>query len=124
MTRFKGVLSASDRTHTGSYSVDDPSDCRIETEGGTVYWFSGPAEDGYRSVLRDPPRDHVTGTLLVQKPTSSEHAELHTKFRGKLRTEVKVGISLALEVLGSDASVLSEVVVSIETGDVPEEIFQ
>ena len=46
MTRFKGVLSASDRTHTGSYSMDDPSDCRIETEGGTVYWLSGPAEDG------------------------------------------------------------------------------
>ncbi len=127
MTKFNNVYSAKDMTD--GYAVDAPSDCRIETQSGTVYWLSAPDADGYRSVVREPLPGTATGTLFVQAPTThvekdEENSEASEKFRGKLRSEVVVGMSLALEVLGRETGLLSEVVVKIEPGDVPKEIFQ
>ena len=127
MSKFKNVFSAKDMTD--GYPVDAPSACRIETESGTVYWLSAPDADGYRSVVREPPQDTFsTGTLFVQAPPTDEkheeNSEAGEKFRGRLRSEVVVGMSLALEILGQETGLLSEVVVGIEPGNVPKEIFE
>ena len=129
MKKLKGVYSRNETKGSNEFiepfAIGTASSCRIESESGTVYWLSAPEEDGYRSVVREPPRNAATGTMIVQPPTADqEHVEIKDRFRGRLRSDVQVGMSLALDIFGSKTRILSEVVVRIERGNVPDEIFQ
>ena len=75
--------------------------------------------------MREPSPGGTSATMIVQKPTAHpKNHEISEKFRGKLKSDVEVGMSLALEVSGEASRILSEVVVKIEPGNVPEEIFR
>ena len=49
--------------------------------------------------------------------------DLGDKFRGRLHGEVEVGSSFVLESVDKDTRILSEPVVAIEVGNVPEMLF-
>ena len=129
MGRFKSVYSVQPvEPSTPPFAAAMASGCRIETECGTVYWLGRPDNEGVRDVMREPAPDGTSGTMVMQAPTAHPKSqEISEKFRAKLRSDVKVGMSLALEI-SSEASkpsrILSEVVVTIEPGDVPEELFR
>lgn len=129
MSKFKSVYSLSEKNGaneaTEPFAIETPSSCRIESESGTVYWLSAPDEAGYRAVVREPPQDATTGTMVVQPMTAEQQdVEIGDRFRGKLRSDIEVGMSLALEVFGSETRILSEVVVAIDRENVPDEIFE
>ena len=52
-----------------------------------------------------------------------ESLDLGDKFRGCLAGEVQIGMPFVLEVSGRDTRILSEVVVAIEVGNLPQMIF-
>ena len=106
------------------FSERDPSSCRVETQGGSVYWLSEADEDGYRWIVREHLQSSDTNTMVMQKFSSSkESLDLGDKFRGKLAGDVQAGMPFVLEVSGRETRILSEVVVAIEVGNVPEMIF-
>lgn len=126
MSRFKSVYSVKEeRSSVPPFAVAAASGCRVETECGTVYWLGCPDDEGFRDVMREPTSTGTSATMIVQKPTAhpKNHA-ISEKFRGKLKSDVEVGMSLALEVAGEASRILSEVVVKIEPGNVPEELFR
>ena len=126
MSKFKGVYSVNDVDDSiEPFTMATASGCRIETECGTVYWLGCPDDEEFRDIVREPPLDGTSGTMLMQPPTAHPKShEISEKFRGKLRSDVTVGMSLALEVFGEKSRILSEVVVNIEPGNVPEELFR
>ncbi len=106
------------------FPENDPSSCRIETRGGTVYWLSAPESDGYRWVVREELRGAETETMVMQKLRHSKDAfDLGDKFRARLAGGVQEGLPFVLEVKGSDTKILTEIVVSLETGTLPEMVF-
>ena len=106
------------------FSECDFASCRIETQGGTVYWLSEADDDGYRWIIREHLQSSDTNTMVMQKFSSSnESLDLGDKFRGCLAGEVQIGMPFVLEVSGRDTRILSEVVVAIEVGNLPQMIF-
>lgn len=124
MSRIKSVYKVGEGESGPPFRAKADSACRVETECGTVYWFSRPDEDGVRDVVREPAAGGKSCTMIVQRPTRHpRNQEISERFRGELRTDVQVGMSLALEVTGEKSRILSEVVVKIEPGDIPEDLF-
>lgn len=106
------------------FSAEEPSSCRIETQGGTVYWLSEPQDEGFRWVVREHLKSSETNTMVVQRhPHSKEPFDLGDKFRGKLGGDVQLGMPFVLEILDRDTRIRSEVVVAIEAGNVPQMVF-
>ena len=106
------------------FSERDFSSCRVETQGGSVYWLSESGDDGYRWVVREHLDAMDTNTMVMQKFSSSkESLDLDDKFRGRLAGDVQTGMPFVLEVSGRETRILSEVVVAIEVGNVPQAIF-
>ena len=106
------------------FSERDPSSCRIETQGGSVYWLSEAADDGYRWVVREHIEDTDSNTMVMQKFSSTKDSlDLDDKFRGRLAGDVQSGMPFVLEVSGRETRILSEVVIAIEVGNVPQAIF-
>lgn len=106
------------------FSERDPSSARIETQGGTVYWLSEAGADGLRWVVREQLRGAETETMVMQKLRHSKEAlDLGDKFRARLAGDVQEGLPFVLEVEGSETKILTEIVVSIETGTVPQMVF-
>ncbi len=126
MSKFKGVYSVNDVDESiAPFAVGTASGCRIETGCGTVYWLGNPDDEGFRDIVREPPQDGTSGSMVMQPPTKHpKSSEVSERFRGKLRADVEVGMSLAFEVFGEKSRILSEVVVNIEPRDVPEELFR
>ena len=126
VSKFKGLYSVKEeKSSVPPFAVATASGCRVETECGTVYWLGCPDDEGIRDVMREPSPGGTSATMIVQKPTAHpKNHEISEKFRGKLKSDVEVGMSLALEVSGEASRILSEVVVKIEPGNVPEEIFR
>jgi len=108
----------------GFFSAEDSSSCRVETQGGTVYWLSEVQEDGFRWVVREHLESSDTNTMVMQRFSNSKDSlDLGDKFRGKLAGDVQTGMPLVLEVFGRETRILSEVVVGIEVGNIPQMIF-
>jgi hypothetical protein len=106
------------------FSETNPSSCRIETQGGTLYWLSPVGPDGARWVVREDLRSTQTNTMVMQKfSQSQEPLELGEKFRAALGGDVVLGLPFVLEVKNRDTRILTEAVVAIEVGNVPEVIF-
>ncbi len=106
------------------FSEDDPSSCRIETQGGTVYWLSEAGPNGIRWVVREHLKSSETNTMVMQKfSTCKESLDLGDKFRATLGGDVVIGLPFVLEVKNRDTRILTEAVVTIEVGNVPEMVF-
>ena len=89
-----------------------------------MYWLSEADDDGYRWVVREHLQSSDTNTMVMQKFSSSkESLDLGDKFRGRLAGDVQAGMPFVLEVSDRETRILSEVVVAIEVGNVPEMIF-
>jgi hypothetical protein len=118
------MYDARSRQEENFFPAEEPSSCRIETQGGTVYWLSEPHDDGYRWVVREHLKSSDTNTMVMQRFShSTESLDLGDKFRGKLGGDVQIGMPLVLEVFNRETRILSEVVVAIEVGNVPQMIF-
>ena len=113
---------------TRFFSQGDSASCRIETQGGTVYWLSDADEDGARWVIREQLQSLHTETLVMQRspdPVNPTDApDLGDKFRGRLAEDIHQGKPLVLELIGDDSSIRSEIVVAIEAGNVPAMLFR
>ena len=106
------------------FSDNNPESCRIETEGGTVYWLSEAGEDSIRWVVREHLRSPETNTMVMQKLSSTdERLDLGDKFRALLSGGATVGLPFVLEVKGQETRILTEAVVTIEVGNVPSMVF-
>ena len=106
------------------FAERDPSSCRVETQGGSVYWLSEADDDGYRWIVREHLQCSDTNTMVMQKFSSSkESLDLGDKFRGRLAGDVQAGMPFVLEISERETRILSEVVVAIEVGNVPQMIF-
>ena len=106
------------------FSESDAASCRIETQGGTVYWISEAGTDGLRWVVREHLKSSETNTMVMQKFTTSKEAlDLGDKFRATLGGDVTIGLPFVLEVKNRDTRILTEAVVTIEVGNVPEMVF-
>ena len=107
-----------------SFEDSDPGSCRVETQGGTVYWISVPDDEGQRWIVREHLRSAETNTMVMQPITSTKEAlDLGDKFRGRLGGDVVIGLPFVIEVSGRETRILSEVVIDIEVGNVPEMLF-
>ena len=106
------------------FSAEDSASCRVETHGGTVYWLSDAHDDGYRWIVREHLESSDTNTMVMQRFSNSKDSlDLGDKFRGKLGGDVQIGMPLVLEVFERDTRILSEAVVGIEVGNIPQMIF-
>ena len=102
----------------------NPSSCRIETGGGTVYWLSRAGTDRIRWVVREHLRSSETNTMVLQKVAESkDRLDMGDKFRAVLVGDVVVGLPFVLEVKNPETRILTEAVVGIEVGDIPAMIF-
>ncbi len=118
------MSSANESNKVQNFEDNNPGSCRVETQGGTVYWISVPAEDGQRWVVREHLRSSETNTMVMQPIKSTNEAlDLGDKFQARLGGDVVIGLPFVLEVEGGETRILSEVVVDIEVGNVPEMIF-
>ncbi len=107
-----------------TFEESNPGSCRIETEGGTVYWLSQPDGEARRWVVREHLRNSDTNTMVMQPITSSKDGlDLGDKFQARLGGDIVIGLPFVLEVSNTGTRILSEVVVAIEVGNVPEMIF-
>ncbi len=89
-----------------------------------MYWLSEADDDGYRWVVREHLQSSDSNTMVMQKFSSSkESLDLGDKFRGRLAGDVQAGMPFVLEVSDRETRILSEVVVAIEVGNVPQMIF-
>lgn len=106
------------------FSEQDTSSCRLETQGGTVYWLSEAADDRFRWVVREHLQSSDTNTMVMQKfSQTKDRLDLGDKFRARLAGDIQQGMPFVLEVPEHDTRILSEVVVAIEVGNIPEMIF-
>ena len=106
------------------FSEREALSCRVETQGGTVYWLSEPDEAGYRWIVREHLRNSDTNTMVMQKfSASQERLDLGDKFRATLGGDVVIGLPFVLEVKNRDTRILTEAVVTIEVGNVPAMVF-
>ncbi len=106
------------------FPENDPSSCRIETQGGTVYWLSEAGPNGIRWVVREHLKSSETNTMVMQKfANCQEPLDLGDKFRATLGGDIVIGLPFVLEVKNRDTRILTEAVVTIEVGSVPEMVF-
>ena len=107
------------------FSERNPASCRIETQGGTVYWLSEADDEGYRWIVREQLQSSDTNTMVMQKFSHSKDSlDLGDKFRGRLAGDIQQGMPFIIEVTEHETRILSEIVVGIEVGNVPEMIFR
>lgn len=117
-------MTASESSNEREFFAEaDSSSCRIETQGGTVYWLSRASEDQTRWIVREHLRSSDTDTVVMHKASSSGEVDLGDKFRGRVRSDVQVGAPFVLEIVEKDSRILSEPVVCIEVGNVPAMLF-
>lgn len=109
--------------HRDSFPEDDPTGCRIETQGGTVYWLSQADGDGCRWIVREHLRSSDTNTMVMHKVSYQGGLDLGDKFRARLASDVEIGAPFVLEVIDMDTRILSEPVATIEVGNVPAMLF-
>ncbi len=105
------------------FPEDEPSSARIETQGGTVYWLSQADENGVRWVVREHLKTSDTNTMVMHKASKSGEIDLGDKFQGLIRSNVEMGSPFIIEVVDKESRILSEPVVGIEIGNVPEMLF-
>jgi hypothetical protein len=105
------------------FSESDRESCRIETQGGTVYWVSEAHPDGTRWIVREHLKTSDTNTMVMHKFSKQLDFDLGDKFRGRLAGDVQVGMPFVLEVVDRETRILSEPVVLIEVGNIPAMIF-
>lgn len=118
------MSTSNESSKVQSFEDSNPGSCRVETQGGTVYWISTSDEDGMRWIVREHLRSSDTNTMVMQPITSTKEAlDLGDKFQGRLGGDIVIGLPFVLEVSGRETRILSEVVVAIEIGNVPEMIF-
>ena len=99
--------------------------CRVETQGGTVYWLSEADEDGTRWIVREHLQSSDTNTMVMQKFSHTKASlDLGDKFRGKLAGDIQQGMPFVIEIPERETRILSEIVVNIEIGNIPEMIFR
>ena len=108
---------------TEYFSEREATSCRIETQGGTVYWLSEAGDEWIRWIVREHLRTSDTNTMVMHKACNSGELDLGDKFRAIIRSDVELGSPFVLEVVDKDTRILSEPVVGIEVGNVPEMIF-
>ena len=108
---------------TDRFDEQDTAGCRIETQGGTVYWISEADSAGLRWVIREHLQCSETNTMVLQTSPEPETVDLGDKFRACLSGDVEVGRPFCLEVVERKTRILSEPVVAIETGNVPSMLF-
>ncbi|MBI4601683.1 MAG: hypothetical protein HY721_06965 [Planctomycetes bacterium] len=119
-------MSERDKPEVVSYFAErEAASCRVETQGGSVYWLSEPDDSGTRWVVREHLQSSDTNTMVMQKfSQSKERLDLGDKFRARLGGDIQQGMPFVLEVREHDTRILSEVVVAIEVGNIPEMIFR
>lgn len=108
------------------FSEHDSSSCRIETQGGTVYWLSRADDDGLRWVVREHLQSSDTNTMVMHRGSGGEkgsEVDLGDKFKGWIRSDVQIGSPFVIEVSDNVSRIMSEPVVDIEIGKVPEMLF-
>ncbi len=105
------------------FSENDSASCRIETQGGTVYWISQADDEGIRWIVREHLKSSDTNTMVMHKASSGGDFDLGDKFRGSIRSDVEIGSPFIIEVVDQESRILSEPVVGIEVGNVPEMLF-
>ena len=105
------------------FSESDREGCRIETQGGTVYWLSQAGDDGTRWIVREHLKTSDTNTMVMHKFSKQKELDLGDKFRGRLAGDVQVGMPFVLEVVDLETRILSEPVVAVEVGNIPAMIF-
>ena len=122
MSRFKSVYSVNDvGDGVPPFPMNEASACRVETESGTIYWLGVPDDDGFRDIVRQPREDNISASMVMQRPAAGQKSTaLRKRFRGRLKADVEVGVSLALEVRGQEVRILSETVIDIRPREVPE----
>jgi hypothetical protein len=108
------------------FSDNEPSSCRIETQGGTVYWLSRPDDASCRWIVREQLHSSDTHTMIMHRlPGADSPPDLgDNKFRGRLSGDVQRGMPFVIEIDEEETRIVSEVVVGIEVGEVPEMIFR
>ena len=107
------------------FAERNPASCRVETQGGTVYWLSETDEDGSRWIVREHLQSSDTNTMVMQKFSHTKASlDLGDKFRGKLAGDVQQGMPFVIEIPERETRILSEIVVTIEVGNIPEMIFR
>jgi hypothetical protein len=107
------------------FAEREPVSCRVETQGGTVYWISDPDPNGMRWVVREHLQSSETNTMVLQKfSNTKERLDLGDKFRCRLGGDIQQGMPFVLDVTDHETRILSEPVVAIEVGNIPEMIFR
>ena len=107
------------------FAERNPASCRIETQGGTVYWLSEAAESGFRWIVREHLQSSDTNTMVMQKFSHTKASlDLGDKFRGKLSGDIQQGMPFVIEIPDRETRILSEIVVTVEVGNIPEMIFR
>ena len=102
-----------------------PGSCRIKTEGGTVYWISAADSEGKHWVVRDHEHDSETNTMVMQPIESSKDGlDFGEKFKARLGGSLVVGRPFLLELDEHETRILSEIITSIEVGNVPDVFFE
>lgn len=103
----------------------DGAACRIETRGGTVYWVSSSDAEGLRWVIREQLQSADTNTQVVQRGVGTRiEVDLGDKFRARLKGAVTPGKPCVLEMPRDGAQIVTDVVVAVEVGGLPEMIFR
>ena len=105
------------------FSESEREGCRIETQGGTVYWLSEADGKGMRWIVREHLKTSDTNTMVMHKFSKQRELDLGDKFRGRLAGDVQIGMPFVLEVVDLETRILSEPVVAIEVGNIPTMIF-
>jgi hypothetical protein len=107
------------------FAERNPASCRVETQGGTVYWLSETDEDGSRWIVREHLQSSDTNTMVMQKFSHTKASlDLGDKFRGRLAGDIQQGMPFVIEIPERETRILSEIVVTIEVGNIPEMIFR
>jgi len=116
--------TSSESSKIQNFDEGNPESCRVETQGGTIYWISNPDDESCRWVMREHLRSSDTNTMVMQPIINTREAlHLGDKFQARLGGDIVVGLPFVLEVNDRETRILSEVVVTIEVGNVPEMLF-
>lgn len=61
--------------------------------------------------------------MVMHKASNSGEIDLGDKFQARVRSDVEIGATFVLEVVDKETRILSEPVVGIEVGNIPEMLF-
>lgn len=117
------MIDGQEKSSSDSFSREEPSNARIETRGGTVYWISHPDDDGARWIVREHLERSETNTMVMTKCANNESPDLGDKFRARLGSDVEIDKPFVLELSMNDTRIVTEDVEAIEVGTVPAMIF-